>query len=237
MSNKFNYHKFDSLLQSEFSRHMDVINQVADLCDEMGRLLSENYGKEDFIDAVLQFAKISVETPMCIINSLKTGHLAHAHILLRWYLELAHLILYLWKDPQAYNDWKLGKQIRPRKIGEFFDSIGFATWKESYEEWSKVVHCKYEIVDNYHNIASRTPTNEVQSLILGQALRNTMFISHKCNYVFGKILQPHIGNEYQKIALKYNELEDEIFQLSDEQNRNECKFMGNDNDDNNKIVG
>lgn len=218
-------YKFQSELEKRFSDQMSVIRRTTELINHMGGLLSVRHEKDKFLETALQFARIAVETPESIVSILRSGHIAQAHVLLRWFLELAHLCFYLWQNSSEYGKWLNGEQIRPGKIGKFFETAKLASWQSTYGDWSNVVHGNSMFVENYHVVAKRTRTSEDQVLLIGSVLMNLMWITHIFNYVCGKALQPHIGDEFLTLAKRYNELEEIIMKMSDEQNRNERLFM------------
>ena len=216
-----NVNKFQAVLNNKFSDQLAMIRRTTELADEMGHLLSSHHGKSRFITTALQFAQIAVETPQCIVTIITTGHIAQAHVLLRWFLELAHLCYYLWQNPSEHVKWINGEQIRPDKIGKFLEKVEFNSWHSTYEDWSNVVHGNSVFVDHYHVIAKRTSISEGQLLLIGSALTNVLWITHKLNYVFGKVLQPFIGDVYSTLVQRYNELQDIIMKMTEEQVRSE----------------
>ena len=214
-------YKFQSELEKRFSDQMSVIRRTTELINHMGGLLSVRHEKDKFLETALQFARIAVETPESIVSILRSGHIAQAHVLLRWFLELAHLCYYLWQNPSEHVKWINGEQIRPGKIGKFLEKVEFNSWHSTYEDRSNLVHGNSVFVDHYHVIAKRTPNSEGQLLLIGSALTNVMWITHKLNYVFGKVLQPFIGDVYGTLVQRYNELQDIIMKMTEEQVRSE----------------
>lgn len=219
--------KFDNELKTKYAEYLLLIKDIVHLTDDLDKLITKNLKKNAFLKTTIQFAKIAVETPSCIIQNLKIGYLSHVFILLRWYLEMNHLCLYLWKNPDEYRAWQNGKQIRPKNIGKYIKGIGFHPCKEIYQEWSNVIHGNSSFIDNYHVLANMSPKNENAIVLIGNALMNTIWVSQKYNYLLGKIIQPHLRNEYENIVLRYNRLDERIDNLIQEQNQLENKIMKN----------
>jgi hypothetical protein len=217
--------KFGDEWEIRFGEQLELLHDVSSLTNTMGRLLSENAGRGDFAETSLHFAMMTAESPANILRTLRDGYIAHAVVLSRWYLEMAHLCFYLWSNPDAHKEWLAGKNVRPKDIGQWFNKMGFPTWKETYDDWSNVVHNNSLVVSAYHTIAARTPVSEGQFLVASQLIRNLLFITTKLNYVFGKTLKPFVGDRYAEIALKYNSFEKRILEISDAHNRWERSFM------------
>jgi len=218
--------KFEQEFSDRFARHIGILGEIRKQTLKMGPMLEEHKEKDEFIETAKQFALINIDSPSCIVACLRSGHIGQAHVLLRWFLEMCHLCYFLWKNPDDYKEWLAGKWKKPSEIGKFFEKMGLATWRKDYEEWSNIVHGNSNVVTKYHTISNVVEVNEGQVILVGQALRNLLFTSHKFTNIFGKLLQPHIGDAFKEIALRYNELEEQIFKLSDEQNEWEKKFMG-----------
>lgn len=227
--------KFDAAFNDRFKLHLELLGEVGQLTEDMGRLLAKNVSADKFIVTALQFAKICSDTSPNIMRNLRDGQIAHAVVLVRWFLEMAHLCHYLWQNPEQHQGWLAGQQVHPKTVRKWFTEKGYATWGESYSDWSNFVHGNSVFVENYTSVAVRTPTNERQLLIVSYVLRNLLFLSTKLNYVFGKSLQPYIGDDFRGLALRYNDLEKRIWQISDEHNAWERSFMGSS--DNNKDLG
>lgn len=210
---------------NQYSKFLSVLSDVNHLTNDFGRLLSENHEKAPFASTSLQFARIAVETPDAIVRLLEAGNIAQSYVLLRWYLEMANLCFFLWKNPEAFEEWSNGDQVRPRDARQFISDCGFQSLASSYSEWSHVVHGNAKYVSSSWTIAQRTPMSEGKYLVIGSALINLICLSQRFNYVLGQLLREEIGLDINKLAERYNELDNNILALSKEQQKAEDHLM------------
>lgn len=218
--------KFDSVFQDNFKEHTSLLDGIIKQTDELGRLTSKHIEKDQFFHYMIQFAKIAVETPECLICLLRKGNISQCYILLRWYLEICHLCYYLWKKPSKFEKWKKGKQISPSEVRNFLTKKELQSWKDTYKDWSNIAHGNEIYLYNLDITAKRTPADNNQVLILGNAILNILVLTQKLNHVFGKALQPHLEvNKWNKIATLYKKHDDNIFLLTEFQLSEERKLM------------
>lgn len=217
--------KFESEFKDRYAKELSILHDVRSLTEESERLLRVVRRHEDFLSTAFAFARISVESIDCVSTCLRRGHIGQSYVLLRHYLELSHLTHYLWSNREEYEKWLRGEEVRAREIGKHFEKQGFASWKETYGDWSNAVHGNSVFVQNYHEICQAFPISEGQNVLVGNALISMMYIAHKLNYVFGKALEPHLQSDYGEFALRYNQLEGGITECAAKHSRLEREFL------------
>ncbi len=224
--------KFEKILQSELSELVETVERIKKLTNLCGKTLSkiikENGHKNDnFIETALQFNRISYESTDAIILILKNGNISESIVLLRWYLEYAHLFFYLSKNSDEYEKWLRGKEIRPQTIGKFFESQGIPTWEDTYSDWSDVTHANSRFVEKCSSVSRMNPViDDMLILSLGQILIRLMIMSMKILYVIGPTLKPILDvSEYNKIFIEYNELDDIVIELNESQKKWEDELL------------
>lgn len=218
--------KFEHEFQTLYSKRLQIVSKITSLTDQIGRLLSKHHSKEKFIPTALQFARVFVETADALITLSKLGHIAQAYALLRWYLELSHLLLFLYQNSDKYEDWLNGEQIRPKKIGRYFEKSRLPTWKTTYQDWSNVLHGNSVFLENYHSIAQRTPKSNGQVMLVGNILINVAFITQKANYFLLDLLHPIAQRDELEPLLKASDEFDKVLRLLlTEQLNAEAKLM------------
>ena len=219
--------KFAKAFENELSAAVKLVDEVRDLCNDCGRLLSQavkqnKHQGEPFPETAIQFTRINHQTIDCIKQNIKEGYLVEVIALLRWHLELSQLFYFLWMNPEKYDRWLAGEEMRPKEIGSFFKREGLATWQETYIVWSNVTHGNGSAIENCYNYARSTPVDADQVLLAGHALRNLMWFGHKINNVSGNLLKNLINvSEYNPIAKRYNVLEEIVVAHSNQQNEAE----------------
>lgn len=223
--------KFQEVLNGELLTGTELINRIKKLSSNCGALLSSiiknnEHQENQFHDTALQFTRLNYEALDCIFQCLKSGHISESYVLLRWHLEMGHLLFFLWKNESKYEKWLTGEQIRPSEIGEFLEAEGYASWRDSYLDWSNVTHSNSIYIENCASVSRMNPINKDQIMVLSQALRNLMFTAHKINHVSGQLLKGLLDvDKYNPIALEYNKLEEDIISFSEIHNKNENERM------------
>jgi len=205
--------KFEYEFNGSLSNHISVLIKIRALTEELERSLRMAGDDKPLFSMAIQMAQISIQSQQCIMSILQSGFISEAHILLRWSLELAHKAFYLAEDPSEYERWISGQEIRPSQIGNFIQNRKFPPWKSIYDEWSDIIHGNYRFVRIQSFIGYNTPANNDQLVIVGQALRNLMIISHKMNSVLCHVVQPYLGSDCDILIAEYNALEDEIVKI------------------------
>jgi hypothetical protein len=219
-------HKNFELIATKFRDRILAVDQIGKIGDRIGRLMSVHCERHLFIPTALQFSRISVETPPAVLSLLMDGHLAHCAILLRWYVEMAHLYWFLWRKPSEFEAWKSGRQIRPKDVKAFFISEKLPPWKNAYDDWSNFVHGNHDFLDQFHLLASRTPNSPAQEILIGSILVNVAFISQKINVfslqILGKIIDV---DEIAAIQTACKPIDLALITMKEEQRRAEEELM------------
>lgn len=206
--------KYDPEIDTKFSDYYAVLISTGELAEEYGRRLSLCAKNELMARTLIQFARLAVETPDSVLRLLRSGELAPCYVILRWHLEMSHLCYYLWQNPTEHTLWLKGKRIRPRQVGKFFETRGFATWKHAYEDWSNVVHGNNLFVDKLHVTSCRSEKTDAGVMLVGNAFVNLIWVTHKFNYVLGKYLISQRGTEMDELSRRYNSLEERVFEVT-----------------------
>ena len=223
--------KFQKVLNGELINGTELINRIKKLSSNCGASLSAviKNGEQQvdrFHNTALQFTRLNYEAIDCVFQCLKLGHISESYVLLRWHLEMGHLLFFLWKNEAKYQEWVNGEQIKPSEIGNFLEAEGYASWRDSYLDWSNVTHSNSIYIENCATVSRMNPINEGQILVLSQALRNLMFTGHKINHISGQLLKDVLDvKKYNPIAMEYNKLEEDIISFSDKHNESENEFL------------
>ncbi|MBN1212214.1 MAG: hypothetical protein JXA92_06505 [candidate division Zixibacteria bacterium] len=216
--------KFVEEYNTVFSDYISILRKILTLTEKLKIILNDNCKESNFFNTATKFAEISIDTSHCIIDYLSSGYIAHSFILLRWLLEMSHLCYYLEMNPKEYEKWLKGEHIRPKDIGSYIEGIGFHPWKETYFDWSNVVHGNANFVESYDVISKKSSKNN-SIILIGNAIMNLIWFTQKFNFNFGQILKPHLGNQHNEIVKEYNEIDDEITKLTDSQKNRERDVM------------
>jgi len=223
--------KFERTFREELRQDVETVSKILNLCNRYGKALSNvlkqgSIPKDDFLYTALEFTRLNRESGECTLDTLRAGFLVQCHLLLRWHLEMAQLLYYLWKNPPSFRKWLAGEQLRPEVIGKYFQTEGLATWREPYEDWSNVVHGNHVFVEHSNTIARMRSLTDEQVVVAGSVLHNLMFCSHKINHVSGKVLLYRIEmTAYNDLAKTYNEIETAVLERSEAQLQRESDLM------------
>ena len=217
--------KFEPAFQSSHKQYISILEETSKLTNDLGPLLSKNCGSNKFLQTGIQFARIADQSSKSILAQLRDGHIAQAYVLLRWLLEHVHLLFYLWKNPNKFNEWLKNVRVQPKAVRGFLRSVGFSDWKKTYDDWCNVVHGNFIIADNYHVFWDRTPITDGQLIIVGNALLNLIVLLHKLNYFVGKILKELDVENFDEIIERFNELEEKITNLKNAQLNTQRGFI------------
>lgn len=209
--------KFAHEYESEYSEYVSIINRTIDFTSELKRLLGIIQHRTDFIDTCLNIADISYDNVNSILLILKDGYIAQAQASIRFYLELSHLFFFLYKNPERFQEWKNGEEVRPQEIGKFFAREKLQTWFETYEELSgTIIHPSFLFVSKYYGISPSTPKDELQSVLVGRILLQLAYLACKVNHVLCQSVRPFLGSDFQTIVQRYNGIENSIMNLVDD---------------------
>lgn len=218
-------HKLLALLPD----YVRVVEQVNDLTDELGSLVAEvaNATGDRFHFFCVCFAQIAAETPDALLRLLREGHITQCVIILREYLELSSLFLYIWMNPVEFGKWAAGANIPAKQVREFLKSSGFATWYETYHDWSNFVHGNAQFVRHFEAFSQRNTRQESIEIPIGHVLMNTAYLNHKFNHILGKVVQESDQIEVARLnqSLKrYVVLEQDVMQLVELQEKLERRL-------------
>lgn len=216
-------------MNRKYADRIAVLKQVNDLTDELGRMMVEHYGDDPFMETAIQFARINVETPGCILFLFEAGYIAPAYIVMRWHHEMADRCFYLWKNPDKHEIWKNGKgeEIRPKCIGKFMISVGSDPGAEQYMALSDIVHGNFNYVRNVDSLSNEPQSTLGMVMTIGRALLHVMTNSHRMNDIFCALLKGHIGDRYIDIEKQYIDIEKRIIDASDTQRVEEKRLKAN----------
>lgn len=205
--------KFTDAFAGEFSEAVRLVHEVRRVCNSCKNLLrttigSGGHGEQKFVETGLQFVRINHDALSSIKDSIESGHLAQSFVLVRWHLELSHLFCFLWKNPDDYERWKGGGQIRPSEVGEFFTRQGMATWESVYDICSDVAHGNAKYIEKASGISYMAPIDVDLLSDVDTALKYLMITGHKINMI-GISLLKNIApvSEYNALAKAYETLE------------------------------
>ena len=218
--------KFGKELDKTFVAHIKTISKIMNLTDEIGTQLTNFSDRNHFYKTSLNFARICIETPEAIITLVRYGFLSHTCLLLRWFIESSHLLLYLWDNKCKYQEWLSGKQIRAQEIGKYFATRGLPTWEKDYEEWCNIVHCNNGFIKCYHINAITTIANNVHKVEIGNIILNAAYIALEMNKFLITILASELPDEkmgyFEKLL---TEIAIELTTLREEQQAAEKRLM------------
>ncbi len=223
--------KFEEKLNAEFPEALSILARVRKLSNLCGKTLTDfvergDHKGDEFYESACHFNRINYEANDSILMLLRAGHIIESVVLLRWHLEVGHLFYYLANNRPKYKEWLAGKGIRPSTIGKFFKKQGFATWFETYADWSNFTHVNSRFVDCSYNLSRMKPTDETQTIALSRMLRDLMFTSLKVCWVNEKLLKRVLpSSEYVHIVAEYNDLEKLVLKYSEEHNERESEKM------------
>jgi hypothetical protein len=207
----------------EFEDRIRLINDILRLTDRLAKQLEANVGHDEFVPTAIEFARINAEAPASITLLAREGNLAQAHVLLRWHLEMSHLLWYLWRKPDELQKWRAGNWIRPKEIGKSLDARERKAMRGAYDDWSNAVHCNTEFIENHAVIAKVTPKTEVQMMIVGAVLMDVAFIGQMTN----ELLVETLPSEVAQLLIEENCKTGQEFQrVLDEQLATEGRLMG-----------
>jgi len=202
--------------ERQFAKSLYLIQEMGRLTDKLGAVLVDHQDISPFAPTAVQFALIARETPNAIIELLRRGYLGQPYVLLRWYLEMAHLSYYLWQNPDRHSAWLLGKDVKPGSVRKFMRKEGFPDWGGVYDEWSGLVHGSAKLLLNYHKLERLGRKRSEHEVIIGNALVYLMWYGQKTNYVLAKLLQDSLGNSINHLARRYVELDDKVSDITRE---------------------
>jgi hypothetical protein len=209
----FILNKFTQEFKEDFKEHIDLIEKIKNFTNELKRLATIVQNREDFIFTSIEFANISIENIDSIILNLESGYLTQSQILLRWHLESAHKLFYLWNKPDKYREWLNGIKIHPGPVRGFFNKKGLPSWLLEYDIISNIVHSNYKFVSNHFGFDKNREKDEDQINRVGIILARLMLIANKVNYVSVESLRPYMGKDHDDIVEKYNKLDNEVMKL------------------------
>lgn len=209
--------KFTAFLASDLAAEDQTLQEVKALTRKLYKLCMIPRDRERIVRTASDFGRLSLEAIDSIRYMLEGGYLSSCIVNLRWYLEFCHRFFTLNGDEEAFERWCSGGELSPKQIGYFLKSKALLSMKDTYFTWSNAVHTNSNFMNVQEVIATETPVNVKQMLIVRQAFLSLLQTAHKVNTVLTEIISPYLSTDAEEIKREYNVLHDAVIEHMDNQ--------------------